>query len=573
MRERLRIVAGVFGSAFRNRDLRDIGFAYALFSAAEFGSWITLLVYAFDRGGSNAVLVITLVQLVPCVLLGPMLGAMVERWTPARSLVAGYVLQVVAIGGVAAAVAAHAPYALVVALTPLIALSLTVTRPAQSAVLPAAVCTAEELTAANVMTGWTESAAALVGPALIGIALGLRGVVAALTLMAVLPLGSLLLSAGAIRRLTRRGLTATAPEHEGAGVTALLRSSLVRTFSDPGIRVLLIITTFFWVLMGALDFLSVVVAIQVLHTGPGGPGFLTAAVGAGGLAAASLTAFLVGRHPLSPTLVISLLASVGALALVALYPSTALAVILFVGVGVGTAVFSATGHTLMQRAAPADAIAGSFAVVEALMDLGLGLGGVLAWAGVQVVGPRAALVVPAVAAVALLAALGRNIRQVDASATVPQVEIRLLRSIRIFAPLPAPTIELVARELVPVTVSAGTRVITEGDPGDRYFAVADGELDITRAGGRLHRVGRGDGFGEVALVRDVPRTASVTATTDCLLYSLDGDVFMETVTANASAGRVAVDVVDGHLRDRRHREGGAQEQPEAPEPRTDGSVS
>ena len=573
MRERLRIVAGVFGSAFRNRDLRDIGFAYALYSAAEFGCWITLLVFAFDRGGSNAVLVITLVQLVPCVLLGPMLGAMVERWTPARSLVAGYLFQVIAIGGVAAAVAAHTPYAVVVALTPLIALSLTVTRPAQSAVLPAAVCTAEELTAANVMTGWTESAAALVGPAVIGIALGLSGVVAALVLMAALPLGSLLFSARAIRRLTRRGLTATTPEHDGAGVTALLRSSLAKTLRDPGIRVLLVITTFFWVLMGALDFLSVVVALQVLHTGPGGPGFLNAAVGAGGLAAASLTAFLVGRHPLSPTLVISLLASVGALALVALRPSTALAVLLFVGVGVGTAVFSATGRTLMQRAAPADAIAGSFGVVEALMDLGLGLGGVLAWAGVQLVGPRAALVAPAVAAVALLAVVGRNIRQVDASATVPQVEIRLLRSIHIFAPLPAPTIELVARELEPVAVSAGTRVITEGEPGDRYFAVADGELDITRGGGQLLRIGRGDGFGEVALVRDVPRTASVTAVTDCLLYSLDGDVFMETVTANASAGRVAVDVVDGHLRDRRHRSGDDQGRSEGPDSLTDGSAS
>jgi MFS family permease len=573
MRERLHIVAGVIGSAFRNRDLRDIGFAYALFSAAEFGAWITFLIYAFDRGGSNAVLVISLVQLVPCVLLGPTIGAMVERWTPARSLVTGYLLQVVALGGVAAAVAAHAPYAVVVALTPLTALAITVTRPAQSAVLPAVVCTAEELTAANVMTGWTESAAALVGPVLVGIALDIRGVVAALIIMAVLPLGSLLLSGRAVRRLTRRGLTATAPEHGDAGVTALLRTSLSRTFGDPGIRVLLIITTFFWVLMGALDFLSVVVAIQVLHTGPGGPGFLNAAVGAGGLAAASLTAFLVGRHPLSPTLVISLLASVGVLALVALRPSTALAVVLFVGVGVGTAVFSATGRTLMQRAAPADAIAGSFAVVEACMDLGLGLGGLLAWAGVQLVGPRAALVAPAVAAVALLAALGRSIRQVDASATVPQVEIRLLRSIRIFAPLPAPTIELVARELVPMAVSAGTRVITEGDPGDQYFAVADGELDITRAGRRLHRVGRGDGFGEVALVRDVPRTASVTATTDCLLYGLDGDVFMETVTANASAGRVAVDVVDGHLRDRRHREGEVQDQPGAPGPRTDESTS
>ena len=547
MRERLHLVSGVFASAFHNPDLRDVGFAYALFSAAEFGSWIALLVFAFDRGGPSAVLVITLVQLVPCMALGPVLGALVERWTPARSLVAGYGLQVVAMGGVAVAVVLHAPYPVVVSLTPLITLSLTVTRPAQSAVLPAAVCTAEELTAANVMTGWTESAAALVGPFLVGVALGLGGIVAALVIVAVLPVGSLLLSVRVVRRLTRRGLTASAPEQEGSGVTALLRYSLSRTFRDPGIRVLLVITTFFWVLMGALDFLAVVVALQVLHTGPGGPGFLTAAVGAGGLAAASLTAFLVGRQPLSPTLVISLLVSVGTLALVAVHPTTTLAVVLFAGVGAGTAVFNATGKTLMQRAAPSDAIAGTFAVLESLMDLGLGLGGLLAWAGVQLLGPRAALVVPAVAAVGLLAVLGRSIRDVDASATVPQVEIRLLRSIRIFAPLPAPTIELVARELEPVAVSAGTQVITEGDRGDRYYAVADGELDITRGAEQLRRIGRGDGFGEVALVRDVPRTATVTAATDCLLYGLDGDVFLETVTANASAGRVAVEVVDGHL--------------------------
>ena len=549
MRERIATVSAVFVWAFRNRDLRNVGFAYALFSAAEFGSWIALLVYAFDRGGSTAVLVITLAQLIPCVLLGPLLGALVERWTPARSLVAGYGLQVLSLGGVAVAVASHAPYGVVVALSPLIALSLTVTRPAQSAVLPAAVRTAEELTAANVMTGWTESAAALVGPAVAGVALGVGGVGAALVVMAVLPAGSFLLSVRVVRRLSGRGLVATSPDEEVAGLAALLRTNLSRTLRDPGIRVLLIITTFFYVLIGALDFLAVVVALQVLHTGPGGPGFLNAAVGAGQLAAVPLTAFLVGRHPLSPTLVASLLLAVGALTLVAVHPVTTLALVLFAVVGIGTAVFNATGKTLLQRAAPPDSIAGSFSVVETLMDFGLGLGGLLAWAGVQLVGPRGALVVPAVAAVVLLVVLGHRIREVDASATVPQVEIRLLRSIRIFAPLPAPTIELVARELQPVDVRAGMCVITEGDPGDRYFAVADGELDVSRAGTRLVRIGRGDGFGEVALVRDVPRTATVTAVTDCLLYALDGDVFLETVTGNPSAGRLAGEIADGHLAD------------------------
>jgi MFS family permease len=547
VRERLRTVSAVFAWAFRNPDLRDVGFAYALFGVAEFGSWIALLVFAFDRGGSTAVLVITLVQLVPCVVLGPMIGALVERWTPARSLVVGYGLQVLSLGAVATAVAGHAPYAVVVALSPLITLSLTVTRPAQSAVLPAAVRTAEELTAANVMTGWTESAAALVGPALAGLAIGLGGVGAALVVMAVLPLGSLLLAAVVRRRLAARGLVASAPDGDGDGLLPLLRSNLARTLRDPGIRVLLIVTTFFYVLIGALDFLAVVVALQVLHTGPGGPGFLNAAVGAGQLAAAPLTAFLVGRHPLSPTLVVSLLVAVGALTLVAVRPVTALALVLFAVVGAGTAVFNATGKTLMQRAAPPDAIAGSFSVVESLMDFGLASGGILAWAGVQLVGPRGALVVPAVAAVVLLVALGRRLREVDASANVPQVEIRLLRSIRIFAPLPAPTIELVARELAPMTVRAGTCVIAEGDPGDRYFAVADGELDVSRAGARLVRIGRGDGFGEVALVRSVPRTATVTAATDCLLYGLDGDVFLETVTGNPSAGRLAGEIADGHL--------------------------
>jgi CRP-like cAMP-binding protein len=151
---------------------------------------------------------------------------------------------------------------------------------------------------------------------------------------------------------------------------------------------------------------------------------------------------------------------------------------------------------------------------------------------------------------------------IDDNVNVPQVEIRLLSSLRIFAPLPAPTLEIVARELKPIHVAAGSCVINEGDSGDKFYAIAEGDLEVTRQGRHLRRIGRGDGFGEVALIRDVPRTATVTAVTDALIYGLDGDLFVEAVTGNASANRVAGLVVSDLL---------PQEQPGPGDPGSDPS--
>ena len=189
------------------------------------------------------------------------------------------------------------------------------------------------------------------------------------------------------------------------------------------------------------------------------------------------------------------------------------------------------------------------------MCLGLVLGAFVVWVGYNVAGIRVALVAPGIAAFVLICALWRRLRQVDDSANVPQVEIRLLSSLRIFAPLPAPTLEVLARELEPMRVPAESCVIREGDPGDRFYAVADGLLEVTRGGGHLRQIGRGDGFGEIALIRDVPRTASVTALTDALIYGLDGDLFVEAVTGNALANRVVGLVVEDHLD--QHQTGGS----------------
>ena len=569
MSDRLRTVLGVFGAAFRNPDLRDVGFAYALFSISEYGVWIVLLVYAYARGGPSAELVIVLVQLLPCVVLAPVIGAAADRINPAHALALGYGTQVATIGAAAAAVALGAPEGVVFTLAALTTLSICMTRPPQSALLPTVVRTADELTAANVMTGWTEGLAALLGPGLAGILLAWRGAATAIAVMAVLNLVSLVLALRVARSVGHRAGSGHHTEADSgpAGLVDGVRANLSRTLMDGNIRMLLVLTTFFFVLLGALDYLCVVLALGILHMGPGGAGYLNAAIGVGELAAGFVTAFLVGRHPLARTLTLSLLGSVVALAVVAAYPHVGFALVMFGAVGLSLAVYNTTAKTLMQRVAPPDAIAGAFSILESLMNLGLALGSVIVYIGFRVAGPRVALVVPLLAALVLLAVLWRRLREVDATAEVPQVEIRLLRSIGIFAPLPAPSIEALARELEPITVTAGTTVIREGDPGDRYYAVGDGELDVTRGDELLRRLGRGEGFGEIALVRDVPRTATVTARTDTLLYSLDGELFVETITGNAAAGRAVGDVVDSHLGGRRPGErGGDGSDPGAPEP-------
>ena len=167
---------------------------------------------------------------------------------------------------------------------------------------------------------------------------------------------------------------------------------------NPQIRVLLALHTFYFVLIGALDLLCVILAVRLLHMGPGGPGFLNAALGGGALLAGFVTAFLVGRRHLANTLTVALSVAVVALALIGAIPRVAPAILLIGTVGLAGAVFDITGRTLLQRSAPSDAIAGSFSILEALMDLGLALGAVLVRVAIAIGGLKAALFAPAVVA-------------------------------------------------------------------------------------------------------------------------------------------------------------------------------
>ncbi len=564
---RFRTVLSVFRAAFENPVLRRVGSAYALFGAAEFGVWITLLVFAYGHGGSTASMVMVLLQLIPCIALAPFLGALADRRRPSRVLSVGYGLQTFSMGAVAIAISFGAPVAVFV-LAPLTSLSFTVTRPPQAALLPAIVRTPEELTAANVMTGWTDAAAALVGPAVAGILLGWRGpglAVAAMAGMTVISTFLVVRVQGPAAAISSDVVPVNA-KNDGeadesaddlktgigqafASIRTGAGSNLMVTVRNPQIRVLLALHTFYFVLIGALDLLCVILAVDYLHMGPGGPGFLNAALGGGALLAGFVTAFLVGRQHLANTLTVALSIAVVALALIGAIPRVAPVILLIGTVGLAGAVFDVTGRTLLQRSAPSDALAGSFSILEALMDFGLALGAVLVRVATAIGGLKAALFAPAVVALLLMAGLWRRIQKVDVSATVPQVEIQLLRSIPIFAALPAPSLEGIARDLEALKVSQGTVVIKEGERGDCYYAIAEGKLAVSRESQFLQMVSRGEGFGEIALIRDVPRQATVTASTDASLYTLGRELFVQAVTGNASAISAVGRVISGHLGD------------------------
>ena len=572
---RWRTIASVFRAALRNPVLRRVGVAYALFAAAEFGVWIALLVFAYGHGGATAGMEMALVQLVPCVLCSPLFGALADQHRPAQVLRLGYLLQAGSMAAVAVAIGSGAPVIVVFLLAPLTALSLTLIRPPQAALLPAIVHTADELTAANVMTGWTDGAASLAGPAVAGILMALHGPELAVAAMAAMSAGALVLMLGVagpaaavssdtaasdlddadseteakVDRAT--GEVATMPQAEPKGLGAVLagaRNNLHVTARVPQLRVLFVLHTFYFVLIGSLDLLCVVLAVELLHMGAGGPGFLNAALGAGALVAGFVTAFLVGRRHLATTLTVSLAIAVSALAMIELLPRVTSALLLLALAGLAGAVFDVTGRTLLQRSVPPDAIAGTFSVYESLMDLGLALGVVLVRVALAVGGIPAALCAPAVIAAVLLVVVWHRLRTIDTAATVPQVEIQLLRSIPLFAALPAPAIEGIARQLDSLLVAEGVVVVTEGEPGDRYYAVADGELVVSRHGRRLGTLSRADGFGEIALIRQVPRTATVTALSDALLYVLEKEPFVTSVTGHAPTASAARSIITDHLR-------------------------
>lgn len=532
---RLRALRSLAG----NRALVRVLGGYVLFILTEYSVWIAMLVYAYSHGGTTVAGLVAVAQLVPAAVLAPVAAAVADRRSPAVLLVGGYLMQAAGMAATAAAVFAGAPGAAYAAAV-LAATAVTTTRPAQAALIPSVAAAPDQLTAANVVVGWLEAAGIVTSGFLVGVLISLAGVGSVFAVCAGLGVVAMLLVAG-----IQVAALASPQEHVPA-VLAGLGEGLRLAVRRPRLRLMLALLTAEAVVVGALDLLFVILAIGVLGRSQAWVGYLNSAYGVGAVLAATVSAMLIGRRLGAPILGAALLLS-AVLAGLGFGLGLAGTVALLAVAGASRSLLDVATRTLLQRSVPAQSIGRVFGVLEGLTMAGLALGALLVPLLVRLGGSRLALL--GVAAVLPLATAvgGRALFALDAEAPVPVVEIALLRSLPLFAELPAPAIEGLAAALKQVHVPAGTVLIRQGDPGDVYYAIAAGELDALQDGHFLRRCGRSDGVGEIALLHAIPRTATVIARTAATVYELSRELFLTAVLGHAATQRLADRIVNTRL--------------------------
>ena len=299
--------------------------------------------------------------------------------------------------------------------------------------------------------------------------------------------------------------------------------------------------------IGALDVFAVVLALQVLDLGSSAAGYLSAAFGAGGAVGAMLALGLIGRRTLLPAIVAAATAWGVAFALVGAWKLAVPAFLLIAVSGSARTLLDVAGRTLLQRAAPPEALASVFGLLEGLLMLGMALGSLSVPILIHAAGVGSAFAVVGLSLPALTLARLGALRRIDAGVHAPVAELTALRASTIFATLPGPELEGLARSLRRSAWSSGDVVVREGDPGDRFYLVDDGELEVSAHGATLNQVGPREGFGEIALLHDVPRTATVTARTPVVLWELERGPFLAAVTGHLSARDAATTISGEHL--------------------------
>jgi MFS transporter/cyclic nucleotide-binding protein len=519
------------GDVLHNGAIRRIEIAWTAGMAADGAFLVILLVVAYQAGGAVAAGVLGAVRVVPSIISAPFAPSLVVRFRGDRVLAAINVVRALGAIAAAAVVAFGLPAELIYVLAAVVAGAGSLVRAIQTALLPAFARSPHELVAANVASSMGEGLGTFIGPLLAGVLLATTGSVSASVLVAATFAGAAAALTGIRfeRSVDARG--GIAPESKRPRISEA--PSVLRRYPTA-----LVVTGDFAIqclVRGLLVTLIVVGSIELLDMGDSGVGLLTASIGIGGLAGALGALGLKGGRDLGRVFVFALAAWGLPLALIGAVPAPVVALAALFVVGGSNAVLDVSGFTLLQRCVRDEDRVTVFAASESLWASGVLVGSLLAPVLVALFGPRGAFLAAGAILPALALLTWRPIVGGSSVRDAAQTHLDLLRRNPLFAPLPLTALDRLAESLSPVSFVPGDLVMREGDPGDHYLLIADGEVEVSADGRHRRTCSAGDGVGEIALLRRVPRTATVVAKTAVSGFAIDASTFLSAVSGPACA--------------------------------------
>ena len=504
---------------------------------------VVLGVWAYRAGGPGLVSLVAAVVFFPAAFTTPAIMVMAER-SPRRELILRLIALAYAALIVAAALAMRVDRsdALVIMLAAA-GLSLGAAfSPLESGLLPWLARTPEELIAAHRWSTIAQNAGTLAGPVTGALCVGIGG-----PSTGALVAGVVLLLAAALVASVRpqaQHVDLSNPRPTFGGLVRLIVDGGRMAARPPAVLTLVMVRS---LVVGALDVLVVVIALDLFDLGGDAVGWLRASLGLGGVIGGLVSSYAVRSDRLAR----SFTAAVGCLGLplmaVWLGKGAAVAYGAMLVIGLANAVVDVALHSLLPRAHGAARVGRVMASSEFFNLFGLSVGACVATVLIHAAGIRGTFELLGIALAVTAILFTRQMRRLDATMPKPGPEVALLRAVPMFAPLPLAVIEHLSARLERRNYIDGAVVMREGDPGDVYHLIIEGAAEATAHGTHLRTMGVGDGFGEIALLHDIPRTATVTAAGPLATVTLRRDDFLSAVTGHNDASAAAVLVAEQRL--------------------------
>lgn len=541
--ESLAAVRGVFA----NPNLRRIELAFAGSAVGNYAFSVAITIYTFHQGGVAAVGIVTAVRQATAAAIAPFAASLSDRFRRERVMLASDTGRLACAGGIAVLVSTGTPAITVYALAVGASVFGAVFRPAEASLVPLVAGSPQELTAANVTSSSFDSIGIFVGPALGAFLIAYSGYTTAFALVA----ATFAWSALFVLRISSH--VAAAPEtvtgedrgDEAGGLQSMLGG--FRTISrEPRLRLLIGLYDAQCFVAGALGVLIVATAIDVLGMGNAGVGVLQSACGVGAIAGAGVALTLVSRSRLGRDLATGLVLWGAPLIVIGAFAYPVVAVIALAVLGIGNTLVDISAMTLIQRTAVPEVAGRIFGVLESSIVASLALGALAAPALITLLGTRGALLVVGVILPVLAVVTSRQLAAIDDAAEIPQEQIAALRTVPFLTLLPLQMIEYLAGQLRQVELPQGATLFALGDRGDGFYILDRGTLEIDLPEG-VKRETAPSFVGEIALLRDIPRTATVRAATDAVLWALGRDEFLAAVGGHARARGHADSIVVARL--------------------------